>query len=76
MRKTDAYPTKYFKAKNFPDDWSLTVEVEMARMEPFENGKENRERLVVYFCKQKGGLVVGPSPVGLVHRGHRRRRLR
>jgi hypothetical protein len=60
MLKTDAYPAKFFKAKNFPDDWSLTVEVEMARMEKFENGKDDRERLVVYFRKQQSGLVVGP----------------
>jgi hypothetical protein len=60
MRKSEAYPSKYFRAKDYPDDWTLTVEIEMARMESFENGKSNRERLVVYFRKQKSGLVVGP----------------
>src|SRR5262249_1026849 len=59
---SDAYPSKYFKAADFPDDWSLTVEVEMARMEEFEGdrGKGKSEKLVVYFRKQKSGLVTGP----------------
>jgi hypothetical protein len=63
MRKNEAYPSRYFKAKDFPDDWTLTVEVEMARMEKFENGrgKDAAEKLVVYFRKQKSGLVVGPT---------------
>jgi hypothetical protein len=62
MRKNEAYPSKYFKAKDLPNDWTLTVEVEMARMEKFENGrgKEEAEKLVVYFRKQKSGLVTGP----------------
>ena len=61
MRKNEAYPSKYFKAKDLPNDWTLTVEVEMARMEKFENGrgKEEAEKLVVYFRKQKSGLVTG-----------------
>ncbi len=61
MKKNEAYPSKYFKAKDYPDDWALTVEIELARMEKFENGKSDRERLVVYFRKQKSGLVVGPT---------------
>jgi hypothetical protein len=61
MRKNEACPSKFFKAKNYPDDWTLTVEIEMARMESFENGKSSRERLVVYFRRQKSGLVVGPT---------------
>ena len=63
MRKNDAYPSRYFKAANFSEDWSLTVQVEMARMEEFEGdrGKGKTEKLVVYFRKQKSGLVVGPT---------------
>jgi hypothetical protein len=61
MRKADAYPSRYFKATNFPDDWELTVEVEMARFEDFQNGDKKTEKLVVYFRKQKSGLVVGPT---------------
>jgi hypothetical protein len=61
MRKNEAYPSKYFKAKDYPDDWTLTVEIEMARMENFENGKDSRERMVVYFRRVKSGLVVGPT---------------
>jgi hypothetical protein len=61
MRKNEAYPSKYFKAKEHPDDWTLTVEVEIAHMENFENGKDSRERLVVYFRRVKSGLVVGPT---------------
>ncbi len=63
MRKSDAYPSRYFKAADYPDDWTLTAEVEMARMEEFENdrGKDKKEKLVVYFRKVKSGLVVGPT---------------
>jgi len=63
MRKTDAYPSKYFKAANYPDDWALTVEVEMARLEEFDGsdrGKGPTKKLVVYFRKQQSGLVAGP----------------
>jgi hypothetical protein len=63
MRKADAYPSKYFKAADFADDWTLTVEVEMARMEEFpsDRGNGKAEKLVVYFRRQKSGLVVGPT---------------
>jgi hypothetical protein len=62
MRKTEAYPSKYFKAKDYPEDWTLTAEIEMARLEPFEgNGRGKTEKLVVYFRKQKAGLVTGPT---------------
>ena len=62
MRKKDAYPTRYFKAADLPDDWTLTVEIEMARMEDFQNdGGKKTEKLVVYFRRQKSGLVTGPT---------------
>lgn len=62
MRKSDAYPSKYFRATDFADDWTLTVEVETARMEKFQNGRDkDTEKLVVYFRRQKSGLVVGPT---------------
>lgn len=60
MRKNDAYPSKYLKAKDYADDWTLTVEIEMARLEPFDNGRGKNEKLVVYFRRQKSGLVCGP----------------
>jgi hypothetical protein len=61
MRKNEAYPRKYFRAKDYPEGWTITVEVEMARMESFENGKSDDEKMVVYFRKQKSGLVIGPT---------------
>jgi hypothetical protein len=63
MRKSDAYPSKYFKAADFGDDWSLVVEIEMARMEEFsgDRGGRDAKKLVVYFRRQKSGLVVGPT---------------
>ena len=60
MRKNEAYPSRYFKAKDYPEDWTLTVEIEMARLESFENGKSKSEKLVAYFRRQKSGLVCGP----------------
>lgn len=63
MRKADAYPSKYFRAADLPDGWTLTAEVELARMEKFEGdrGKGATEKLVAYFRRQKSGLVVGPT---------------
>ncbi len=57
MRKGEAYPSKYFKAKDYPEDWTLTVEIEMARLESFDNGRGKSEKLV---RKQRSGLVCGP----------------
>jgi hypothetical protein len=61
MRRSDAYPSRYFKAKDYPDDWTLTVEIEMARLESFDNGKGQSQKLVTYFRRQKSGLVTGPT---------------
>jgi hypothetical protein len=61
MRKSEACPSKFFRAKNHPDDWAETYEIEMSRMENFQNGKDNRERLVVYFRRVQSGLVCGPT---------------
>lgn len=58
MRKTEAYPSRYFKAKDYPEDWTLTAEIEMARLEPFPDGRG--KKLVVYFRRQQSGLVCGP----------------
>jgi hypothetical protein len=63
MRKTDAYPGRYFKAENYDDDWELTVEIEMARLEEFDGGSGKGgkvEKLVTYFRKVQQGLVTGP----------------
>ena len=59
MRKTEAYPSKYFRASDHENGWALTAEIEMARMEKFENGNSPVEKLVVYFRRQRSGLVVG-----------------
>jgi hypothetical protein len=62
MRKSDAMPSKYFRAKDLPDGWTLQAEVELARLEKFEGegrGKESTEKMVVYFRRQKSALVVG-----------------
>jgi len=59
--KSDALPTKYFKASNFADDWSLKVEIELCRIEKFENGGSSSEKPVVYFRKQRSGLVIGST---------------
>ena len=60
-RKQDVHASRYFKASEVPDGWALTAEVEMARLEKFQNGRDEVEKLVVYFRKQKSGLVVGPT---------------
>ena len=59
MRKTEAYPPKYFRASDHDDNWTLTVEIEMARMEKLDSDGGQTEKLVVYFRKQRSGLVVG-----------------
>jgi hypothetical protein len=60
MRKRDAFPSRYFKATEFPDT-PMVLEIETVRYEKFEaNGKET-EKPVVYFIGQKSGLVVGTT---------------
>jgi hypothetical protein len=60
MRKSDAYPSKYFRAADLPDGWSLTAEIEMSRMEEFDSDTGGKvKKLVVYLVRQKSGLVVG-----------------
>jgi hypothetical protein len=61
MKKQDAYPSKYFKAADFKDDWTLTVEIELARLEEIGSDGKKNEKLVCYFRRQKPGLVVGPT---------------
>jgi hypothetical protein len=62
MRKSEACPSKYFRAKDCPEDWVLNAEIELARMEKFEGGrgKDGGEKMVCYFRRQKSGLVIGP----------------
>jgi hypothetical protein len=60
-RKADVHQSKYYRAGDYADDWTLTAEVETARLEDFENGHGKAEKLVVYFRKQKPGLVIGPT---------------
>ena len=56
-RKQDVIQKKHYRAADYPDGWAQTVEVEMARLEKFQN--DETEKLVVYFKRQKPGLVVG-----------------
>jgi hypothetical protein len=58
MRKQDAMPTKYFRASDFSNE-PLTLEIEMARMEEFDGDNGTTKKLVVYFRKQRSGLVIG-----------------
>ena len=58
-RKQDVIQSKHYRATDYPDGWALTAEVEMSRLEKFQNGHDETEKLVVYFKKQKPGLVVG-----------------
>jgi hypothetical protein len=60
MKKRDAYPSKYFKATDFPDK-PMVLKIEMTRLETFENNGKSAEKLVMYFVGQKSGLVVGPT---------------
>jgi hypothetical protein len=62
MRKSDACPTKYFRAADLPADWELTVEIEMARLEKFEGdrSKGDNEKLVVYFRRQNPASLSVP----------------
>jgi hypothetical protein len=61
-RKSEVYPTKYFRAADLPDGWSPVVQVETCREEPFPGKRDGEtvDKLVVYFRGQKSGLVVGP----------------
>jgi hypothetical protein len=59
MKKSDAYPPRYFKAGEFGDTPKV-LEIETVRREKFENGGKTEEKTVVYFVGQKSGLVIGP----------------
>ena len=58
MRKADAYPPRYFKATEFGDTPKV-LEIEITRLEKFENNGKETEKLAVYFIGQRSGLVVG-----------------
>ncbi|MGA8693012.1 MAG: hypothetical protein WB689_04060 [Xanthobacteraceae bacterium] len=58
-KKHEVIKTKYFKAKDCPADWTLTAEVEMARIEQVGQGSDQKEKLVVYFRRVQQGLVCG-----------------
>ena len=62
MKKSDAFPSnsKYFKASEFPDE-PMTRQVETVRFEKFDNDGKSTEKPVVYFAKEKCGLVIGPT---------------
>jgi hypothetical protein len=61
-KKHDVYPTKYFRAADLPDGWSLVAQVEMCRREEFDGKRDGEkiDKLVCYFRGHKSGLVVGP----------------
>ena len=61
-KKHDVYPTKYFRAADLPDGWSLVAQVEMCRREEFDGRHDGEKitKLVCYFHGHKSGLVVGP----------------
>jgi hypothetical protein len=61
-RKSEVYPTKYFRAADLSDNWSLVVQVETCRREEFDGKRDGEkiDKLVCYFHGQKSGLVVGP----------------
>src|SRR5437868_15463577 len=65
MKKQEAYPSKYFKATDFPEE-PMVLKVEMTRLEPFDNNGKPTEKLVMYFVGQKSGLVVGPTAWGQI----------
>ena len=52
-------PSKYFRASDHEDGWTQQAEIEMARMEELDSDKGTVKKLVVYFRKQRSGLVVG-----------------
>jgi hypothetical protein len=61
MKRNEAYPSKYFKAANHADDWEMTAEIELARLEEIGADGKKTEKLVVYFRRVKQGLVCGPT---------------
>jgi hypothetical protein len=60
-KKHEVCTSKYFRAADYPADWTLTGEIETARLETVGNGNDTKQKLVVYFRRQKPGLVCGPT---------------
>jgi hypothetical protein len=58
-RKHEVITSKYFRAADFPEGWTLTAEIELARLENVGQGNDAKQKLVVYFRRQKPGLVCG-----------------
>jgi hypothetical protein len=59
VKKSEAFPTKYFKAVDF--NGPLQLEIETVRFEPFERNGKSEEKAVIYFNKHRSGLVIGPT---------------
>jgi hypothetical protein len=59
-KKHEVCTSKYFRAADYPAGWTLTAEIETARLEAIGNGNDAKQKLVVYFRRQKPGLVCGP----------------
>jgi hypothetical protein len=54
------HASRYFKASEFSDQ-PMVLQIETARLEPFEQNGKTVEKVVVYFRGQKSGLVIGPT---------------
>ena len=56
MKRQEAYPSKFFKAADYDQDWEMTVEIELARMEEIgADGKKN---------ETEAETPIGPGVVG------------
>ncbi|MFY9836114.1 MAG: hypothetical protein WAK55_06520 [Xanthobacteraceae bacterium] len=60
MRKSDAFPTRFFKAKDFPYEPQIFT-VESVRVEEIKHNDKTQSKYVVYFAGVKSGLVLGPT---------------
>ena len=59
MNINDAFPSKYLKAGDLPEEGSQAFTIEAVRME--EIGREKEEKPVIYFKGEDKGLVCNKT---------------
>ena len=59
MNINDAYPSKYLKAADLPDEGSMAVTIEKIALE--EIGKDKQTKPVLYFTEAGAGFICNKT---------------
>jgi hypothetical protein len=61
MNINDAFPSKYLKASDVPDDGDLVLTIREVNMEDVGQGEDRERKPVVYFGEIDKGLVLNKT---------------